>query len=68
MYGHYDFALNGYYAIITPSCKNIEAAVMFLNYGYSEAGSKLFNFGIEGESFEVVDGIDEALSTLLVFK
>jgi len=56
MYGHYDFALNGYYAVITPSCKNIEAAVQFLNYGYTEAGSNLFNFGIEGETFNMEDG------------
>ena len=55
-YGHYDFALNGFYAVVTPSCKNVEAAVQFLNYGYTEAGSKLFNFGIEGESFTMVDG------------
>jgi putative aldouronate transport system substrate-binding protein len=56
MYGHYDFALNGYYAVITPACKNIEAAVQFLNYGYTEAGSNLFNFGIEGETYTVVEG------------
>lgn len=56
MYGHYDYALNGTYAVITPACKNIEAAVQFLNYGYTEAGSNLFNFGIEGESYTVENG------------
>ena len=47
----YDNATKGYYAIITPGCKNKEAAVKFLNYGYTEAGHMLFNFGIEGESY-----------------
>ena len=41
---------------ITTACKNIEAAVRFLDYGYSEAGHMLYNFGIEGESYEMIDG------------
>lgn len=28
----------------------------FLDYGYSEAGDKLFNYGTEGVSYEMVDG------------
>lgn len=53
---HYDNPFAGHYAVITPACKNIEAAMKFLNYGYTEAGSMLFNFGIEGESYEMIDG------------
>ena len=41
---------------ITTACKNIELAVRFLDYGFSEAGHILMNFGIEGESFNWVDG------------
>ncbi len=41
---------------ITTACKNIELAVRLLDYGFSEAGHVLFNFGIEGESFNWVDG------------
>ncbi len=52
---HYDFPVTTYYAIVTPQCKNKEAAVAFLNYGYSEEGSLLMNYGIEGESYDVVD-------------
>ena len=41
---------------ITSSCKNVSLAARFLDYGYSEEGYKLFNFGIEGESYNMVDG------------
>ena len=30
-------------------CDDVEAAVQFLNYGYTEEGARMFNFGIEGE-------------------
>ena len=43
-------------AAITTNCKNVELAARFLDYGYSEKGSMLYNFGIEGESYEIVDG------------
>ncbi len=41
---------------ITTSCKNVDAAIKFLDYGYSEEGRMLYNFGIEGESYEMKDG------------
>ena len=41
---------------ITSQCKNVELAVKVLDYAYSEAGNLLYNFGIEGESYEMVDG------------
>ena len=41
---------------ITTSCKNIELAARFLDFGYSEEGNMLYNFGIEGESYDLVDG------------
>ena len=43
-------------AAISSNCKNVELAVRFMDYGYSEAGHMLFNFGIEGESYEMTDG------------
>ena len=46
-------------AFITSDCENVEAAVKLLNYGYSEAGKMLYNFGIEGESYEMVDGVPQ---------
>ena len=43
-------------ASITTQCKNVEAAARLLDYGYGEEGRLLFNFGIEGESYEMIDG------------
>jgi putative aldouronate transport system substrate-binding protein len=43
-------------AVVTTSCKNVEAAVQFLNYGYTEQGNLLMQFGIEGKSFELREG------------
>lgn len=44
------------FAAITTSCKNVDTAMKFLDYGYSDEGEMLYNFGIEGESYEIVDG------------
>ena len=41
---------------ITSNCDDIETAVKFLNYGYTEPGNLLMYYGIEGESFEFIDG------------
>lgn len=41
---------------ITSQCKNVELAVKVLDYAYSQEGHLLYNFGIEGESYEMVDG------------
>lgn len=38
-------------AVITTSCKNPELAAKFLNYGYTEAGRKTYNYGREGISY-----------------
>ena len=41
-----------YSAAITTSCKDIEAALKLLDYAYSDEGRLLYNFGVEGISFE----------------
>lgn len=56
MYGHYNTDVVGGTTAITTSCENKEAAAQFLNYGYTEAGHMLYNFGIEGKSYEMKDG------------
>lgn len=53
---HYDAAIPGVYVVITPNCQNKEAAVKFLNYGYTEEGHMLFNFGIENVSYTMENG------------
>ena len=45
--------MNG--AAITGKSKNREIAARFLDYSYSEDGYMLNNFGIEGESYEMID-------------
>lgn len=42
--------------IITKNCKEREAACWLIDAMYSDEGSTLLSWGIEGESYEVVDG------------
>ena len=42
--------------VVTTSSENVDTAIRFLNYGYTEKGDLLMQFGIEGQSFELRDG------------
>jgi putative aldouronate transport system substrate-binding protein len=55
MAGYYEFPITGLFATISPSCKNKELAAQFLNYAYTEEGNLLNNFGIDGQSYTLVD-------------
>lgn len=46
---------------ISGNCDNIKEAARVLDYGYSEEGHLLYNFGIEGISYEMVDGYPKYL-------
>ncbi len=48
--------MSGSSTCITTSCKNVELAARFLDFGYTEQGKLLYNFGILGESYEMRDG------------
>ena len=48
--------LYGSGAAISTACTNIEAAARLLDYAYGEEGHMLNNFGIEGVTYEMVDG------------
>lgn len=48
--------VTGDFCAITTSCKDPDGAAKFLSYGYTDEGHMLFNFGIEGESYEMIDG------------
>lgn len=51
---HYRNTYDGSYSIsISTSCKDIESACRFMDYMYSEEGSRLLNYGTEGVSYEV---------------
>lgn len=41
---------------ISASCKNFELAARYLDYGYTDEGFMLYNFGIEGVTYNMVDG------------
>lgn len=43
-------------AAITSQCKNIELAAKVLDFAYGAEGHMLYNFGIAGESYEMIDG------------
>lgn len=43
-------------AAITTKCKNVEIAARYLDYPYSKEGHMVANFGIEGESYKMVNG------------
>lgn len=43
-------------ASISTQCDNVELAAKVLDYGYSEEGRMLFNFGVEGVHYNMVDG------------
>ena len=42
--------------VVSTSSKHPEVAVQFLNYLYTEEGAMLANYGIEGKSYEMVEG------------
>lgn len=56
MFGHYNTDVTGGVSVISTESKDKEAAAKYLNYGYTEAGHNLYNFGIEGKSYEMKDG------------
>lgn len=41
--------------VITTQCENKEIAARLLDYGYSEKGSMLYNFGREGVSYNMIN-------------
>ncbi len=52
-------------AAITTACKNQEAACRVLDYFYGDEGRILKSFGVEGISFEYVDGVPTYTDLLL---
>jgi putative aldouronate transport system substrate-binding protein len=53
---------NGFH--ITSNCTNIELACQWGDWWYSEEGSLLANYGVEGVSFEYVDGVPKFTETV----
>lgn len=56
-FGHTSLTYIGdFSAAISASCKNIELAARLLDYGYSDEGSMLYNYGTENVSYTMVNG------------
>lgn len=56
MIGQIESPFNGFGAAITKSNKFPAETVKWLDYKYGEEGHLLFNFGVEGVSYEMKDG------------
>lgn len=54
--GQLDPIFNGLGAAISKNNKSVVETVKWLDYKYGEAGSLLFNFGIEGKSYTLENG------------
>ena len=52
----YEYAPGNMQTAITTSCQNVEAAMRMYDYAFSEEGYVRFNWGVEGESFDYVNG------------
>lgn len=52
-------------AAITSSCKDIATACRVLDYAWGEEGNMILNWGIEGESYQMVDGWPELTEQIL---
>lgn len=57
---------NNYNAVITTDCENIEAAVQWMNFFYTEEGANLCNWGVEGQSFTVDANNEKQWTDLMV--
>lgn len=50
---------------ITPKCKNVQLAVKILDWGYSKEGYLAYNFGVEGRSYVMKNGIPTYTEAIL---
>jgi putative aldouronate transport system substrate-binding protein len=54
--GQLDRTFPGPGLAISSACKNPDDAVKWADYAYSDAGHLLFNFGVEGDTYTMVNG------------
>lgn len=57
--------MNSSTVAITTACNDVKAAVEWMDYWYSDEGYMLLNFGIEGETYDMVDGKPVYKDTIL---
>ena len=56
MLGQRDNVFTGVGAAITTACKRVDDVAQWLDYAYGPEGHMLFNFGVEGISYTMVNG------------
>ena len=54
--GQQDFEFQGQVTAISTANKRVVESIKYLDYAYSPEGTMLFNFGVEGVSYKMVDG------------
>lgn len=54
-----DSVNKGNATVITVGCENPDAAMKFLNFGFTEQGALMYNYGLEDVSYTLVDGKPE---------
>lgn len=54
--GQYEFRVAARKTGIRAEVENPELAIRWWDYVYSDEGSRVFNWGVEGETYELVDG------------
>ncbi len=64
-YGYYAPKVNSLLTSITTQCENPQKAVEWLDYKYGTEGNMLFNFGVEGVSYNMVNGSPKFLDSLM---
>jgi putative aldouronate transport system substrate-binding protein len=52
-------------SVVTTSSKHKVEAVRWLNYGYTKEGSMLLNYGIEGKTYNLVNGVPKYTDYIL---
>lgn len=65
LFGEKNWRITGVGAAISTKCRNKEIAVRFLDFGYSEEGHMLYNFGREGESYTMENGYPKYTDQIL---
>jgi len=65
MLSQLDQLVTGRGAAITASCEDIELAMRVLDYAYSEEGILYYNYGTEGETYIIENGVPVFTSLIL---
>ena len=66
MVGHRYYPVDmGSVSVVNPRGPNVETAVKLLNYGYSQPGQFFYNYGMEGVSYNMINGYPTMVPEIL---